>query len=51
MWTMRREYIDPPVPTIAACETASVVERDNLANIGREAMSELKIKSVDDKWL
>lgn len=46
MWTLRREYAaDQPASSIAACETASVVERDNLANIGREAMSELKIKS------
>lgn len=48
MWTLRREYVDhPSAPLITTCETASVVERDNLANIGREAMSELKIKSDD----
>lgn len=51
MWTLRREFVvDPPsvAASITASETASVVERDNLANIGREAMSELKIKP--DEW-
>lgn len=34
MWTMRKEFNDPEP---YACETSSnLVERDNLANIGRE---------------
>ena len=36
MWTLRKDFIEPPE---FQAETASVVERDNISNIGREALA------------
>lgn len=33
MWTMRKEFNEPEP------DTSSIVERDNIANIGREALA------------
>lgn len=36
MWTLRRDFSEPQT---FPSETASVVERDNISNIGREALA------------
>lgn len=41
MWTLRRDFEPQTFPS----ETASVMERDNISNIGREALAGLNIKS------
>lgn len=41
MWTMRKEFLEPEPFTV---ETASVVERDNISNIGREALAGIQPK-------
>lgn len=38
MWTLRKETADTQD---YSAETASVVERDNISNIGREALASL----------
>lgn len=44
MWTMRRLNPDSePFPS----DTASTIERDNLANSGREALAHLHYSKVD----
>lgn len=37
MWTMRKEFLDPH--NNFSAETASVVERENISNCGREALA------------
>lgn len=44
MWTLRRDFNEPQT---FPSETASVMERDNISNIGREALAGLNIKSDD----
>lgn len=43
MWTMRRDF-----PEQFTSDTASIVDRDNISNVGREAFATLKNKS--DPW-
>lgn len=40
MWTLRRDFNEPH---LYAAETASVMERDNISNIGREELAGLHI--------
>lgn len=43
---MRKEFSEPE-PLAFAAETASVVERDNISNIGREAVLHQKVDSPE----